>query len=296
MDPSGFGGQTMAAPLRRALVATPDVAGWSRPEEAGRWQELGYRRPPDAAAAREQHLALCARLEEASVRIEHLAPGSGLTPDAVYTHDASLTTDRGMILLRPGKVARRDEPARHADRFREIGVPVRGAIREPGTAEGGDLVWLDPATLLAGRGYRTNPDGIEQLREMLEPDGVTVVEAALPHGEGPGACLHLMSLMSVLDDTTLLVDLSALAVPTVELLRGRGRRLLAIDPAERGTMACNVLALGDGRLLALEENPRTNRGLREAGFDVRTFPGSELAQNGGGGPTCLTRPLHRDDG
>jgi arginine deiminase len=46
-------------------------------------------------------------------------------------------------------------------------------------------------------------------------------------------------------------------------------------------------------LLALEENQKTNQKLRQAGFDVRTFPGSELCVNGGGGPTCLTRPLLR---
>ncbi len=59
-------------------------------------------------------------------------------------------------------------------------------------------------------------------------------------------------------------------------------------------MACNVLSLGSKRLLAIEENPRTNAKLRAAGFDVRTFPGLELCINGGGGPTCLTRPLLRD--
>ena len=54
-----------------------------------------------------------------------------------------------------------------------------------------------------------------------------------------------------------------------------------------------MLALGEKRLLAIEENHKTNDRLRRAGFDVRTFPGSELCINGGGGPTCLTRPLLR---
>jgi len=68
---------------------------------------------------------------------------------------------------------------------------------------------------------------------------------------------------------------------------------IEIDPAERDSLACNVLALGHSRLLAIEENPSTNARLRQAGFDVRTFPGSELCINGSGGPTCLTRPLLR---
>ena len=155
------------------------------------------------------------------------------------------------------------------------------------------MVWLASTTLLIGRGYRTNSAGIEQVRELLAPKGVEVLSAPLPYGAGPSACLHLMSLISLLDETTALVDLPWLAVETVELLRERGYSFIEIDPQERESLACNVLALGNRRLLAIRENIRTNGRLLRAGFDVRTFPGSELCINGSGGPTCLTRPLLR---
>ena len=155
------------------------------------------------------------------------------------------------------------------------------------------MVWLDSTTLLIGHGYRTNAAGIAQMRALLQPHGVEVLSAPLPYGPGPSACLHLMSLMSLLDEQTVLVDLPWLAVETVELLQSRGYRLIEIEYSERETLACNVLSLGDKRLLALEDNRATNQKLREAGFDVKTFPGSELCVNGGGGPTCLTRPLLR---
>ena len=102
-----------------------------------------------------------------------------------------------------------------------------------------------------------------------------------------------MSLISLLDEQTALVDLPWLAVETVELLQSRGFRFIEIDYSERGTLACNVLALGNNRLMAIEENQKTNVKLRQAGFDVRTFSGSEICINGSGGPTCLTRPLLR---
>jgi N-dimethylarginine dimethylaminohydrolase len=102
-----------------------------------------------------------------------------------------------------------------------------------------------------------------------------------------------MSLISLLDEKTVLVDLPWLAVETLEVLKGRGYRLIEIDYSERESLACNVLSLGGKRLLALEENVKTNDKLRAAGFDVRTFPGSELCINGSGGPTCLARPLLR---
>jgi N-dimethylarginine dimethylaminohydrolase len=155
------------------------------------------------------------------------------------------------------------------------------------------MVWLDAKTLLIGQGYRTNAAGIRQMRDLLAPKGVEVLSAPLPYGPGPSACLHLMSLISLLDQQTVLVDLAWLAVETVELLKSRGFKFVEIDISERETLACNVLALGNNRLLALEENRNTNTRLRHAGFDVRTFPGSELCINGSGGPTCLTRPLLR---
>ena len=118
----------------------------------------------------------------------------------------------------------------------------------------------------------------------------------MPYGAGPDACLHLMSLISVLDNDArvALVDLAWLAVQTVELLRARSFTLIEIDTAERDSLACNVVSLGDKRLIALEESPKTIARMRDAGFDVRTFPGSELCDNGSGGPTCLTRPIRRD--
>jgi N-dimethylarginine dimethylaminohydrolase len=147
--------------------------------------------------------------------------------------------------------------------------------------------------LLVGRGFRTNGSGIEQLRSLLSPEGVTVIPAPLPHGTGPGSCLHLMSLMSMIDERTILVDLPLLSVETVELLHEREMRLVEIDYDERRSLACNVVALGKGRLIALVQNPGTNHRLRSLGYQVVTFSGAEIGINGGGGPTCLTRPMFR---
>ena len=280
----------MVAPLRRVAVCTPAAAGWEAHGE--RWRELGYLHPVNFGVAREQHEELRRALEEAGVEVVELE-GSGLSLDAVYAHDASFMTDDGAICLNMGKAARGGEPTRHREFYRHLGVPVAGEIRPPGTVEAGDMVWLDSKTLLVGRGYRTNGAGIEQLRALLGERGVEVVAAPLPHGGGPGCCLHLMSLMSMLDESTVLVDLPWLAAETVQLLCERGLRFVEIDPRERDTLACNVLALGEKRLLAIEENGRTNERLREAGFQVRTFAASEIGINGGGGPTCLTRPIWR---
>lgn len=290
-----FNGHSMVGRLQRVLVCSPRTAGWNQPDRVGQWRELGFHHAPDFALAQSQHQALCRELESAGAELLELPPAETLSLDAAYAHDASLATDFGLLVMRPGKVNRIPEGANHASFAAGSAIPVFASVVAPGTTEAGDIVWLDSKTLLIGHGYRTNAAGIAQMRELLAPKGVEVISAPLPYGPGPSACLHLMSLISLLDEKTALVDLPWLAVETVELLKDRGFNFVEIDPAERDTLACNVLALGARRLLAIEENHKTNDRLRQAGFDVRTFPGSEICINGSGGPTCLTRPLLRGD-
>jgi N-dimethylarginine dimethylaminohydrolase len=287
----------MVGQLHRVMVCSPRAAGWA---ECGAgaatrldWRNLGYHHQPDFRTALSQHDALCHQLESAGAEVVHLLASPDLSLDAVYAHDPSLPTDFGLILMNPGKPNRVPEAQHHREFCQGLGIPVLGEIESPATTEAGDMVWLDSQTLLIGNGYRTNASGIAQMRALLAPKGVEVRSAPLPYGPGPSACLHLMSLMSLLDEETALVDLPWLAVETVEFLRARGYEFIEIDPSERDTLACNVLSLGRKRLLALEENPKTNQKLGQAGFDVRTFAGSELCINGSGGPTCLTRPLLR---
>ena len=289
---AGLGPPGMCGRLVRALLIGPRVAGW---EAGAPWRELGYLHPPEAQLAAQQHerirLLLLARgveLVEPEMRLP------GLTPDAVYCDDASFPSQEGMILMRMGKENRRGEPAAHARIYEGQGIPVIGAIEAPGLAEGGDLVWLDERTLLAGEGYRTNAAGIAQLRGILAGDGVEVIAAPLPYGDGPDCCLHLMSLLSVLDRRTMVADPRFLGVPTFQLLKERGFELIPIVEEERGTMAANVLALGDRTLLAIAANRKTNDRMHAAGFEVLTYEGGEISQNGSGGPTCLTRPLVRE--
>jgi N-dimethylarginine dimethylaminohydrolase len=288
-----FNGHSMTGRLQRVLVCSPRTAGWNQADRTARWQELGFLHVPDFPRAQAQHDSLCRKLSAAGAEVIELPPAPSLSLDAVYAHDASLATDFGLIAMRPGKSNRIAEGPHHGSFLERMGIPTLAEIVAPGTAEAGDMVWLDATTLLIGRSYRTNAAGLAQIRDLLAQKGIEVLSAPLPHGQGPSTCLHLMSLMSMLDERTVLVDVVWLAIETIELLRARGFDLIEIEVPERETLACNVLSLGEKRLLALEENRRTNERLRQAGFDVHTFSGTELCINGGGGPTCLTRPLLR---
>jgi N-dimethylarginine dimethylaminohydrolase len=171
-------------------------------------------------------------------------------------------------------------------------VPVLGSIEGTGCLEGGDVTWLTPGTLAVGRGYRTNDEGIRQLRELLGTD-VEVVVVPLPHWRGPSDVFHLMSVISPLADDVALVYSPLLPVVFRDLLLERGTTLVEVPDAEFESMGCNVLAVAPRLVVALDGNPETRRRMEAAGVEVHVYQGAEISSKGCGGPTCLTRPLER---
>jgi len=212
-----------------------------------------------------------------------------MTLDAIYTYDPAIVSDAGAVLLRPGKPERAAEVDALAAALEGAGVPVAARLEEPAFAEGGDTAWLDERTFLAGRGYRTNSDGIWALERLL---GVETLVFDLPHHRGADACMHLLSLFSPLDRDLVVGYPPLMPVRLVQLFAERGIRIVEVPDEEFETMGPNVLALAPRRALALEHNVETRRRLEQAGVDVVTYRGEELSK-GDGGPTCLTRPLLR---
>jgi N-dimethylarginine dimethylaminohydrolase len=277
--------QHSTASLGRVYVRPPQS------DAVERCDAYGWHAPFDPVRATDEHAAFRAELEAAGAEVvTGTAPVPG-NPDAIYTFDPVLVTDRGAIALRPGKEGRRGEPKAMLRDLADLGLPVVGTIKDPATAEGGDMFWLDETTLLVGRGYRTNDAGIAQLRSWLPDTTLHVFD--LPHQGGPGRCLHLLSLLSPLADDLVVGFLPLLPVRLVELLRGRGITLVEVPERELETMGPNVLALAPRRALALEGNPETRRRMEAAGVDVQTYRGDQISRKGDGGPTCLTRPLER---
>jgi N-dimethylarginine dimethylaminohydrolase len=285
----GFGGHSMYGALRRVLVRPPCAEfGAADPDV---WH---YRRRPDLAVARAEHAGLVRLLRESAVEvIVHDAPDTR-SADAMFVHDSSLVTDAGAILLGMGKDLRRDEPAAAGAALRAAGVPILATLDGTARAEGGDLLWIDERTLVAGVGVRTNGEGVRRIAEALGPLGVRVAAVPLPRPSDPRACLHLMSSVSVLDRDLAVVDRRSVPGALLDLLAERGFALVEAAPGEFDSMAPNVLAVGPRDCIALEGSAETERRLASAGCRVRTYRGREISWNAEGGPTCLTRPVERE--
>jgi len=285
-----FGSQSMIASLRRVLVKRPDRA--FAVEDPAQWN---YTSRPNLEGAQQEHDALVATLQQAGAEVVYHDEPQPDRADSIFVFDPALVTDAGAIMLSMGKSLRRGEETAMARRFEALGVPILYSLRGGARAEGGDLLWVDHNTLAVGLGFRTNAEGARQLTEVLAKLNVTVIPVELPYYTGPEACLHLLSMISIVDKKLAVVYPPLMSVPFWQYLQAQGFRFIKVPPEEFATMAPNVLALAPGQCLMLEGNPVTRQRLVEAGCKVQTYRGNEISLKAEGGATCLTRPIWREE-
>lgn len=257
------------------------------------WQELNFLSKPDLNNSSEEFTAFEAVLKEQGAQLLYLPQDATVNMDSIYCRDAAIATNKGMIICNMGKAARMQEPAAEKKAFEANGIPVLGTITAPGTLEGGDVAWLDENTLAVGHTYRSNEEGIRQLTALLQPLGVEVITVPLPHYKGPSDVFHLMSILSPVDVNLAVVYSPLMPIAFRNLLLQKGYQLVEVPDEEFEGMGCNVLALAPRICLMVAGNPKTKMALENAGCKVIVYKGEDISVKGGGGPTCLTRPVMR---
>jgi len=288
-----YGCRSMVGKIKSILLKHPREAFISEENIRTQWRELNYMGEPDYRKALAEYEEFLDLLKKEIPEI-HLLPRCDKTGlDSIYVHDPVLITEKGAILCNMGKQQRKGEPEATGDFFRELDIPILGTITGEGKLEGGDVVLLNEHTMAIGLGYRTNEDGIQQLKELTLDFIDEFYVVPLPHWEGPDDVMHLMSLISPVDYNLAVVYSRLLPVPFREWLLEREIELVEVPDSEFGTMAANILALGPRRCLMLSGNPLTKEMLEKKGIEVFEYRGEEISQKGQGGPTCLTRPIYR---
>jgi N-dimethylarginine dimethylaminohydrolase len=279
----------MIAPLRRVLVKRPEAAFANA--DPAQWH---YTARPNLELAQQEHDALTGLLRQAGVEVIIHEEAQPERADAIFVFDPAIITEAGAIILRMGKTLRQGEEDALARRLEALNVPIHYTLSGEARAEGGDLLWLDRHTLAVGQGFRTNPEGLRQLEEAMAGLGVTLIPVELPYYTGPEACLHLLSLISLVDEKLAVVYPPLLSVPFWQYLQAQGFRLIEVPPEEFETLGQIVLALAPGECLMLQGYPVSHRRLVAAGCEILTYKGNEISLKAEGGATCLTRPILRE--
>lgn len=257
------------------------------------WESLNYLGMPDFEKALNEYSTFEKLISETGASIKSFEFDDSVGMDSIYCRDASIATDFGIILCTMGKEGRKNEPEAARKVYEKNGDLILGQIEFPGTIEGGDVAWLDDKTLAVGRTYRTNDSGIAQLKAFLEPHGIEVLKVDLPHYKGTSDVFHLMSILSPVDKDLAVVYSPLMPISFRELLIEHGFTLVEVPDEEFESMGCNVLATSPRNCLMVAGNPITQKRLEEAGAMVTAYDGEEISVKGGGGPTCLTRPMLR---
>lgn len=288
-----FGCQSMYAPIRRMALKHPRQAFISQENLEAQWQSLAYLGCPDFENSLAEYEKFAGILEQFDFEIHYVPFYETTGLDSIYAHDPLVISERGAILCGMGKDARAPEPAAAEKYLKEMGVPVIGRITGKGKLEGGDVLWVDERTLAVGQGFRTNAEGLRQLRELLGDSVNEIFPVQLPYWTGPQDCLHLLSFISIVDKDLAVVYSRLMPVPFREWLINRGFQFVEVPDEEYDSLGCNVLAVAPRKCVMLEGNPITKKRLEEAGAQVWTYEGKDISLKGTGGPTCLTRPILR---
>lgn len=258
------------------------------------WKALNFLSKPDFNKSKVEYSSFEALLKKNGAEIYYLPQDNTVAIDSIYCRDAAIATDHGMIICNMGKPARSPEPEAERKAFEKNGIEILGTIKAPGTIEGGDVAWLDTHTLAIGHTYRTNVDGIRQVEEMLKPFGIKVITVQLPHYKGPSDVFHLMSILSPVDKDLAVVYSPLMPIAFRQEMIKLGYEFVEVPDSEFEGMGCNVLAIAPRECVMVKGNPMTKAALEKAGCKVYEYEGSEISVKGGGGPTCLTRPLWRE--
>jgi N-dimethylarginine dimethylaminohydrolase len=244
----------------------------------------------DVEKARFQHETLAQAYIQAGVKVFYVEPGEARLPNQMFVSDLMFMTPEGAVLARPASTVRAGEERWVARQLAELGVPILKSVRGRGTFEGADAAWIDPSTVLLGRGLRTDAEGASQVTALLLEMNVRVIEVDLPCGT-----MHLMGMLRLVDRNLALAWPRQLAHVAVEALRDHGYIVHFIpDEVEaiRG-FALNFVTIGPRKILMPAGNPNTQAFYENLGITCLTVEVDEIAK-AAGAIGCLTGIIERE--
>ena len=221
---------------------------------------------------------------------------------APYTRE-TIVVRGGAVICRPAPAFKRGLEVFHAKKLMEIGCPILYTVHGDGSFEASNMVWIDDKSAILAVGLRSNIEGLKQVEQILRGVGVEDIHVAHLPGHldtrkhqvgGSSGVFHLDMTFGMAYYKVAVLWPGGVGYDTIEWLEGKGVDIIEISDDELLTCAPNLLPLGPKRVLVPAFGLKMTRELRKRGIQVVEVDLSEFAK-GGGGPTCLTLPLIRDD-
>jgi len=279
--------------LRDVLLGSPDAFRWLG-EENAQYSALvrdtlrrGYRFDRDLALR--QHAEMVDAYRQAGVAA-HLLDASEEQPYGVYARDSNFMTPFGAVVTQLANPRRRGEYANVLRFYLSHDIPVYDLV-SAGNFEGGDFNMIAPGCVLIGyTGLRGEEVAARQVGGWMEAEGIEVRYAPIDE-----YYVHIDLMVCMLAEKLAAVCLDTTDPDIVAWIEAKGIEVVPVSFRETMGLGCNVVALGNDRVLSSTAAPELNARLRALGFEVYD-PDMSQFQLAGGGVHCMCQPLRRDPG
>lgn len=270
--------------LKKVLLSRPDYLALAPINKiAADWMDKGI--SINVEKALKEHDELIEIYKKNGVEVEIQNPKEKLT-SMVFARDFGFNLKEGYVLGKFKESIRQQESELYAAKMEAMGVPMIARCSE-GVIEGGDFWQLDEKTLAIGQLQRSTPEGVENLRQQLEPYGYTIIEV-----ESDPRYLHLDMIFNIVGDKTAVAYWEGLPKHFQEYLTKENYDIIHIEEEGVFKHFSNLQALGNKKVISLKANVDVNNQLRERGFEVFELNSTEILMTGGG-PHCMTFPIFR---
>ncbi|WP_058234976.1 dimethylarginine dimethylaminohydrolase family protein [Devriesea agamarum] len=213
-------------------------------------------------------------------------PADPMCQVMTFSRDYGCMVKEGAIIGHFRHPARQVETERYESVLKQMGVPIIARVNA-GCMEGGDFWMLDEHTLVFGLVDRTDKAGVANLREQLWKYGYTVLGIEVPPDN-----LHLDMCFNIVAEKVCLAVVDQLPYQFLAAIKRRGFEIIPVAAEDVFKHGCNVQAIGDGKVIAIEKNKHINDRMRALGLDIIEVPFDQIL-HAGGGPHCLTQPIER---
>ena len=243
----------------------------------------------DADVAKRQHGEMVDAYRSAGVEV-HLHDPDPHLPYQVYARDSSVMTPYGAIITHMAQWWRQGENFRAIETYQRLGVPIYDFVTA-GTFEGGDFNVIEPGCVLIGwegDEGRTQEQGAIQVKDWFEAEGweVRLIDIDPFY-------VHIDLMVVMIAPKLAAVCLESTDPEVVDWLKAKGIEIIPVPFQDTLALGCNVVSLGDDRVLLPAESKHLKAKLKALGFTVYD-PDLSMITQGGGGVHCMCQSLRRD--
>jgi N-dimethylarginine dimethylaminohydrolase len=241
----------------------------------------------DLQTAMRQHREMAQAYEDAGVTVHYITTDAAL-PYQVYARDSSFMTPWGAVVTQMAQWWRRGEYGPVIDFYLSTGIPIWNKVTAS-ALEGGDFDIIEPGCVLIGYcGERTQEPAAQQVKGWLEKEGWEVRLAPIAEHY-----VHIDLMVCMLADKLAAVCVDTTDPRIVDWLKAKKIEIVDVNYRDTMELGCNVMALGDDKVISTSRSKNLNEKLRARGFTVYD-PEVTMFTKGGGGVHCMAQALRRD--